>query len=88
MARCKIAATKNVTATDSIQIVLFLLPDEVLSAHDSDRDGVAEGLELDPAVLLEQLLAQEDVEARVSLVGNVDDVGVLSGLLLHFCYRS
>jgi len=63
----------------------FRLPDEVLSAHDSDRYGVAEGLELDPAVLLEELLAEEDVEAGVSLVRHVDDVGVLSGLFLHFC---
>jgi hypothetical protein len=29
-------------------------------------------------VLLEQLLAKEDVEAGISLVGHVDDVGILS----------
>jgi len=36
-------------------------------------------------VLLEELLAKEDVEARVSLVRHVDDVGVfsLSFLALH-----
>ena len=42
------------------------------------------------AVLLEQLLAQEDVKARVPLVGHVDNLGVLSGFLrlldaFHFC---
>ena len=63
------------------------LPDEVLSAHDSDGYGVAEGLEFDPPVLLKQLLAEEDVEAGVSLVGNVDDVGVFSDfLILHFVH--
>ena len=54
------------------------LPDEILSRLNGDRDGVAESLELDPVVLLEELLAEENVEARVSLVGNVDDVGILS----------
>ena len=29
-------------------------------------------------MLLEELLAQEHVEARISLVGHVNDVGVLS----------
>ena len=58
------------------------LPDEVLSAHDGDRDGVAEGLEFDLSVLLEQLLAQEDIEAGISLVGNVDDLGVFSNNFL------
>ena len=38
-------------------------------------------------MLLEQLLAEEDIEAGVSLVGNVDDVGIFSDFLtvLHFC---
>jgi hypothetical protein len=35
--------------------------------------------------LLEQLLAEEDVEVLVPLVGHVDDVGVLAGCLtFHF----
>ena len=33
-------------------------------------------------MLLEQLLAQEDIEAGVSLVGNVDDLGVFSNNFL------
>ncbi len=67
-----------------------VLPDEILSGHDSGGDCVAEGLELDPVVLLQKLLAEEHVEVLVSLVRHVDDVGVLSGLLslgfslLHF----
>ena len=64
------------------------LPHEVLSRHDGGGDGVAEGLELDPVVLLEELLAEEHVEVLVSLVRHVDDVGVLSWLggldLFHF----
>ncbi len=35
-------------------------------------------------MLLEKLLAKEDVEAGVSLVGNIDDVGVLSLRFLTF----
>ena len=52
------------------------IPDEVLSAGDGDRHGVAESVELNLSVFLEQLLAEEDVEVLVSLVRNVDDVWV------------
>lgn len=66
------------------------LPDEVFGAHDGNGDGVAESLELNLSMLLEELLAQEDVEAGVSLVGHVNDLGVFSNNLLnilvfHFC---
>lgn len=55
------------------------LPDEVLSASDGDGHGVSEGMEFDLLVLLEQLLAKEDVEVLVSLVRDVDDVRIFSG---------
>ncbi len=35
-------------------------------------------------MFLEKLLAKEDIEAGVSLVRNIDDVGVLSLLFLTF----
>ena len=61
------------------------LPDEVLCAHDCGGDGVAESLELNPVVFLEELLAQEDVEVLVPLVGDVDDVGVFARCLAFHC---
>ena len=69
------------------QIERCYIPDEVFGTHDCGGHCVAEGLELDEFVLLEELLAKEDVEVLVPLVGHVDDVGVLSGSLsldFHF----
>ena len=47
----------------------------------TDGDGVAEGVQLNVGMFLEELLPQVDVELCLSLVGNVDDVGRSFSLL-------
>jgi hypothetical protein len=57
------------------------IPDEVLGSLDTGGNCIAEGVELDCGVILEDLLSEVHVELGLSLVGHIDLVGVFAGCL-------